>query len=249
MLWHLMQKINLKYFFNIAFCLSLWNGFSQVVYEKMPKEAKEIHFVYEMKSNYVINEEGIFADTLLLKIDYLDLKYTLRKHPKDTTIICGFSTLKNFGSKNKDKLYSILYHSNETINGIHFIPSKKTVFNVVRGDDETKMIIKKYLNQRFYEFEYRQEFDYVKKTEKLNFPRVNYDRTFAEVSKKIKFKNDPTTGFYEEESKGFLYKNIVFFNNDLSKFITPILFDNNNIGVEKIETVQRTITLKSVTYK
>ena len=66
----------MKYFFNIVVCLFFWNGFSQVVFEKMPKEAKEIHFVYEMKSNYVINDEGIFADTLLLKIDFPDLKYT-----------------------------------------------------------------------------------------------------------------------------------------------------------------------------
>lgn len=229
--------------------ISFWNCFSQSSFKKMPENTKEIHFIYEVKSNYVINDEGIYADTLLFKIDFPNSKYTLRKYPKDTTVVCGFSTLKGFGGKNKDKLFSILYHSNETINGIHFIPSRKTVFNVVRGDDETKMIFKKYLKQRFLDFEYREEFDFAKKTEKIKFPRVNYDRTFAEISKKIKFQNEPTIGFYEEENKGFLFKNIVYFNNDLSKFIAPVLFDNSNFGVEKIETVQRTITLKSVTYK
>jgi hypothetical protein len=237
---------NVIYF---VFFLTFNKCFSQVLFEKTPANAKEIHFVYETKSNYLVNDDGVFADTLLLNIDFPNLKYILRKNPKDTSVVCGFSTLKDFGGKNKDKLYSILYHSNETINGIHFIPSKKTVFKVVRGDDETKMVFKKYLKQRFYNFEYREEFDFVKKTGKINFPRVNYDRTFAEISKKIKFNNDPSIGFYEEESKGFLFKNIVFFNNDLSKFISPILFDNNIVGVEKIETVQRTITLKSVTYK
>jgi len=220
-----------------------------VVFEKMPENAKEIHFVYQIKSNYIVNDEGVFADTLLLKIDFPTLKYNLRKNPQDSSLVYGFSTLKNFGGKNKDILYAILYHSNETINGIHFIPSKKTVFNVVRGDDETKMIFKKYLKQRFIDFEYREEFDFAKKTEKINFPRVNYDRTFADISKNIKFNNDPTIGFYEEESKGVLYKNIVFFNKDLSKFISPVLFDNNNIGVYRIETIKKTITLKSVTYK
>lgn len=223
--------------------------FSQVHFEKMPTNTKEIHFVYETRSNYLVNDDGVFADTLLLKIDFPKLKYILKKNPKDTTIVCGFTTLKDLGWSNKEFLYSILYHSNETINGIHFIPSKKTVFNVVRGDEETKMIFKKYLKKPFYDFEYREEFDFIKKTEKIQYPRVSYDRTFEEISKKVNFKNDPIIGFYEEESKGVLYKNIVFFNNNLSKFITPILFDNNNVGVERIETVKRTITLKSVTYK
>ena len=239
----------MKFVLNIVVCLTFCNCFSQVVFEKMPANAKEIHFVYETKSNYLVNDEGIFADTLLLKIDFPTLKYILRKNPEDSSIVYGFSTWKGFGGKNKDKLYAILYHSNETINGMHFIPSNKTVFNVVRGDDETKMIFKKYLKQRFLDFEYREEFDFVKKTEKIRFPRVSYDRTFAEISKKIQFKNEPTIGFYEEENKGFLYKNIVFFNNNLSKFITPVLFDNNNVGVQKIETVHRTIILKSVYYK
>ena len=223
----------------IIFFLTFNKCYPQVFFEKMPANAKEIHFVYETKSNYLVNDDGIFADTLLLKIDFPKLKYILKKNPIDSSVVCGFSTLKDFGRDNRYKLFTILYHSNETINGIHFIPSKKTVFKVVRGDDETKMIFKKYLKQRFYDFEYREEFDFVKKTEKIEFPRINYNRTFAEISKNIKFKNDPIIGFYEEESIGILYKNIVFFNNDLSKFISPILFDNNTIGVEKIETVKR----------
>ena len=135
----------MKNILNIIFFLTFSNCFSQVVFEKMPENAKEIHFVYQIKSNYIVNDEGVFADTLLLKIDFPTLKYNLRKNPQDSSLVYGFSTLKNFGGKNKDILYAIFYHSNETINGIHFIPSKKTVFNVVRGDDETKMIFKKYL--------------------------------------------------------------------------------------------------------
>ncbi|MCX6172791.1 MAG: hypothetical protein NT048_08140 [Flavobacterium sp.] len=239
----------MKFIIKIVICFSFWNGFTQVVFEKMPNEAKEIHFVYQKKSNYVINDEGIFADTLLLKIDFPDLKYTLRKHPKDSTIICGFSTLKKLGDINKPKLKGILYHTNETIYGIHFIPSKKTVFNVVRGDEETKMIFKKYFKERFINFEYREEFDFVNKTEKIKFPNVNYDRTFTEISKTIEFQKDESVGFYSEINKGVLFNNVVFFNNELSKFISPILFANSKFGVEKLETIMRTITLKSVTYK
>jgi hypothetical protein len=239
----------------MKFCLiqfvyfSFWTTFSQIKDEKIPPNTKEIHFVYQMKSNYVINDEGIFADTIAFKIDFPNLKYTLRNNPLDSTLVCGFSTLKNFGNKNKVKLKALLYHANETINGIHFIASKKTVYNVVRGDDETRMIFKKYLKEKFPNFEYRVEIDFVKKTEKINYPRVNYEHTFAEIAKTIEFNNEENIGFYFQTNKGVLYKNIVILNNKLSNFVSPLLFNNNKFGIDKIETIDRTITLKSVFYK
>ena len=46
-----------------------------------------------------------------------------------------------------------------------------------------------------------------------------------------------------------MYKNIVLMNENLSSFITPIIFTNNVFGVEKVESIKETIQLKSVTYK
>jgi hypothetical protein len=223
--------------------------FSQVKFEKIPENVKEIHFTYEMKSNYVINEEGVFADTLLLKIDFPDVKYTLRKHPKDTMVFCGFSTIKNFGETNKSKLLSIIYHTNETINAIHFIHKGKTVFKVVRGDEETKKIFKEYFKESFTNFKYTEYFDFVKKKHKVSYPRVSYDQTFAQKSKIIEHHNDESFGNYHETYDGFDYQNVVFFNNDLSKYISPVLFSNIKFGVEKLETIKKTITLQSVYYK
>ena len=239
----------MKLFLNIVFCLSFWTGFSQVTYEKMPENAQEIHFVYKKETNYVINDEGIFADTLLLKIDFPDLKYSLRKHPSNSTFTCGFSRLKEFGRDNKSKLKSIIYHTNETINATHFILSKMTIFKVVRGDEETKMIFKKYFGERFINFEYRQEFDFSKRIEKRKYPRVDYTLSFDEIAEKIDFKTDDTFGFYSETINNILYKNVVYFNKDLPKYVSPLVFKNNIEGVEKIETIGRTITLKSVYYK
>ena len=233
----------------MVFCFSFWTGFSQVTYEKMTENTQEIHFVYKMETNYVINDEGIFADTLLLKIDFPDLKFSLRKHPLDSTVTCGFSTLKEFGRDNRNKLKSIIYHTNETISATHFIISKMTIFNVVRGNEETKMVFKKYFGERFVNFEYRQEFDFSKRIEKRKYPSVNYTLAFNEIAKKIDFKTDDTFGFYSETINNVLYKNVVYFNKNLPKYVSPLVFENNIAGIEKIETISRTITLKSVYYK
>jgi len=223
--------------------------FSQTYFEEMPANATEIHFVYEVKSNYLVTEEGIFADTLLFKIDFPKLKFDLRKHPNDSNRICGYTLLKGFGYENKAKLKGILYHTNETINATHFILSKKTVFNVIRGDDEIKKIYKHYFKERFVDFEYKREFDFNKRTEIIKFPTVRYDFTFYERSQKLEYKSEDDFGFYYEIKNNMQFKNLVLFEKTLSKYISPILFVNNNFGIKELETVRETIKLRSVQYK
>jgi len=239
----------MRYLLIIFVFLQFNYSFSQEKLDKVIDNVKEIHFVYKKKSNYIINDEGVFADTLLFQIDFPDTKYILKKHPSDSTVICGFSPHKGFGNNNRKKLKSIIYHSNETINAIHYVVSKKTIFNVVRGDDETKLIFKKYFRERFYNFGYRQEFDFVKKIEKITYPRVSYEHEFSKISKKIEFIESQNHGFYSSSYGDFIIKNLVFFNKRLPKFVSPILFVNNEFGIEKIKNIDVTIELKSVYYK
>jgi hypothetical protein len=49
--------------------------FSQ--FEEKPINYKKINFVYETKSNYFIDENGIYADSLLIKLDFPEIKFTL----------------------------------------------------------------------------------------------------------------------------------------------------------------------------
>lgn len=235
----------MKFLLHILFLFSFWSCFSQKNFDTIPENAKEIHFVYEIKSRYLIND----ADALLFKIDFPNLKYSLRKKPTDTLTNCGFSTLKNFTLEELKKLKAIIYHTNETIFAVNFIASKKTVFKVIRGNDETKLIFKKYFNERFVNFKYRQEFNFVKRTEKRKYPNVNYNLTFDKISKNLEFKNEDDFGFYYETKNNLQFKNLVLFDKKLSKYISPKVFENNNFGIKEIETVQETITLKSVVYK
>ncbi len=52
--------------------------FSQI--EEKPINYKKIIFVYETKSNYFIDEDGIYADSLLIKLDFPEIKFTIVKN-------------------------------------------------------------------------------------------------------------------------------------------------------------------------
>lgn len=246
--WRLKQKNKtMKYSLNIIVFLSFWNCFSQVKFDKTPENAKEIHFVYERKSNYYVNEKGVFADSLLLATDFPKMKFEKINHPLDSTKICGFVSFKKLNKENKKFLESTIYHTNEKIVATYFIPSKTTVFYVTRNDEEARNIFNKYFNSIYYKFEYRQEFNYNTGIEKRQYPRVNHVLKFEEIEKTI-VPDDAVHASYTEVRKNVVYKNIVLMNENLSKFITPIIFTNNAFGVEKLESINQTIQLKSVTY-
>ena len=237
----------MKLTISIILFLSFWNCFSQFKFEKIPENTKEIHFVYERKSNYVINEKGVFADSLLLATDFPKMNFEMIIHPLDSTKICGFVSFKKLNKENKKFIESTIYHTNEKIVATYYIPSKIMVFNVIRNDDEAKNIFKKHFNSTYYKFEYRQEFNYNTGIEKRQFPSVNYVLKFEEIEKTL-FNEDNIHASYTEIRKNIMYKNIVLMNENLSRFITPIIFTNNAFGVEKLESINETIQLKSVTY-
>lgn len=238
----------IKFIINSVLFLSFWNCFSQLKFDKILENAKEIHFVYEKKSNYFVNEKGIFADSLLLATDFPKMKFEMTNHPNDSTIICGFVSYKKLNKENKKFIEGSIYHSNEKIVATYFIPSKTMVFYVTRDDEEARTIFKNYFHQPYYKFEYRQEFNYTTGIEKRQFPRVNYQIKFEEIEKTIVSK-DNVHGTYTEVRKNIMYTNIVVMNENLAKFITPLIFTNNAFGVEKLESINETILLKSVTYK
>lgn len=214
----------------------------------MPKNAKEIHFVYDKKSKYLIEETGVYGDSILFAIDFPKLKTTIKKNPKDATQELHFISFKNMNKEEQRFLSSSIYHSNEKIVAKHYIPSKTTVFYVTRNDEETKLVFKKYFHQSYPKFEYRQEFNYVTRIERRQFPNVNYVLKFEEIEKTITT-DDEILGSYTEEIKGIQYTNSLLMNANLSKYITPIVFTNSKFGVEKLESIREIIQLKSVTYK
>jgi hypothetical protein len=238
----------MKRLIKICFVFFWTSSFSQTIFPKPQNNASEIHFVYEKKSNYTIADNGVYGDSISFAIDFPLVKTILKKHPKFPNQQIHFAAFEDMNKEEERFLASSIYHTNEIIKGTYFVPSKTTVFYVTRDDEETKLAFKKYFSERYYKFEYRQEFNYNTKIEKRQFPRVNYKLKFDEIEKTI-FSEDANYGSYKEIVKGIQYTNIVLMNPNLSKYISPYIFTNNTYGVEKIETIKETITLLSVSYK
>ena len=90
----------MRYYYSILFIIFqhfLVN--SQIQNE--PKEYSKIIYTYHKKSNYIVNEKGIYADTILLKMDLPNKKFAKVKSPVDSLKIVGYIPLYNIDDNDK----------------------------------------------------------------------------------------------------------------------------------------------------
>ena len=220
--------------------------FSQIV--EKPQNFKKINFVYETKSNYYIENENVYADTLLFKIDFPNLKFIIVDNSSINENFKGFVPISNFNDVDLKKLASILYHTNQKFIGEYNKISDETNFKVIRDDELTKKLFKEVLHTKYEYFEYRIKIKYRKNIIKTNFPSVTYTRKIDESYNKLILKND-TIGEYQEIRNNLEFKNIVVLNSKLDSKIMPVdLFLNNNFGIEVIKKIKDITILKSASY-
>ena len=216
--------------------------------EEKPLYYKKINFVYETKSNYLIDEQVIYTDTLLIKLDFPGLKYSkVNKLIGDKLYNC-FVELNNLEQSDLKKLCSILYHTNQKYIGIYDTTKDETTFKVERSDELTKYVFKNILKERYINFFYKIKINYGKNKINFDYPRVNYVYTVAEKLNKILFENE-LIGTYKKKIENLEFENIVLLNTKLdSKIMPDEIFSNNNAGVEIIKKIRETTILKSVSY-
>ena len=235
------------------FLFCFWTCFSQSSFQEEPKEFKKIHFVYEERTNYFLNDSGVYADTLLLAYDFPDLKYVKVKSPSEVNMICGYLPFSAFSdSKDKNRLVSgQLYHKNQTYEGTYYVNKNKTIINVIRDNKEIQQKVKKYFDEYFPRFTFDIVINYKKETENGIF--ISWYGNGEEKKEKRKvtyFDDEKLIGSYKIKYKNIEEKNIVVFNKKLnSKIVPAVIFSNSDYGVEKITTLFETFELKSVTYE
>ena len=227
--------------------------FCNIVFSQMglSETYSKIKFVYEQKSNFFIENDQLYADTLLLKMEFPKLKFQKISSPLDSTKIIGFVNIKNLDYKENKKLGSILYHSTHTIEGTYDLKKHKTTLFFNRVNVALKVILKKYFKGSYPPFSFKVVIDYNKKQIHTNYPSVNYEESFNSQLNKINFLNDEKTlGTYTFENKLGFYSNEIILNKKYNNKITPhIVFSNNNFAVDKITSLMDTITLLSVDYE
>ena len=252
MLWHSARGINLiigmKKIFLTVLILACNIVFSQTT---LPGTYSKIKFVYEQKSNFFIEDDKVYADTLLLKAEYPKLKFSKVISPSDSTKIIGFLEIKSFNNEDKNILQSNLYHTTHTIEGSYDLKKNKTKLFFTRGNKALNETFKKYFGGNYNAFIFNVVVNYNEKKIHTNYPKTNYTKSFDSQLKKINFtSDDKSIGTYTfQTNKGF-QTNLVTLDKKYNNKITPdIIFSNNDFGVIKIASLFDTITLISVIYE
>jgi hypothetical protein len=252
MLWRLTHRINfairMKKIFFTLIILACNIVFSQTL---IPEKYSKIKFVYEQKSNLFIENDKVYADTLLLKAEFPKLKFSKVKSPSDSTKIIGFLEIKNFNTEDKKILESNLYHTTHTIEGTYDLKKNKTKLSFTRGNKALIEIFKKYFGGNYSPFKFNVVVDYNEKKIHTNYPRTNYTKSFDSQLKKINFiSDDKSLGTYTFKNSKGIQTNVVTLDKKHNNKITPdIIFSNNDFGVGEIVSIFDTIALISVTYE
>ncbi|HSN49159.1 MAG TPA: hypothetical protein VLR29_10395, partial [Flavobacterium sp.] len=135
-------------------------AFSQTA---IPETYSKIKFVYEQKSNFIIENDKLYADTLLLKFEFPELKFSKISSPLDSAKTIGFIQIKSLNNEDKKKLSSILYHSTHTIDGTYDVKKNKTKLFFTRGNKALSAIFKEYFEDIYRSFSFNVVVDYNKK--------------------------------------------------------------------------------------
>jgi hypothetical protein len=216
-----------------------------------PENYSKIKFVYEQTSNFYIENDQLFADTLLLKMEFPKIKFSKTLSPLDSTKTIGLVNIKTLRGDDNRKLGNILYHSTHIIEGTYDKIEQKTTLYYERVNSASNEILRSYFKDNYPPFSFNVIVDYLKNKIYTNYPSVNYEETFESKMNKITFLNEEkTVGFYSfENKKGFNTEEIVLNKKYSNKITPPIIFSNNDFAVDKIISLRDTIKLISVTYE
>ncbi len=238
----------MKKIVTVLFLIFFHLGFSQLQFDAMPENAKEIHFTYKQTSKIVVNETGVYADSVLFKVHFPNLKYLKVLNP-EIPYLNAVVSLNKFSGDDSDKLISMLYHENETYSGTFFVKKNKTIIIALRDNEEVRNLFKKYFKKSYSSFSYSIVLDYKQKSKRIKYPRVTYDFTFDEIQKEVKWFS-PIEGTFVEVANTFQKTNVALFDQNLSDKITfDYVFTNSKKGLLKVESIENTLELIEVNYK
>ena len=242
----------MKYLLNIVFLISFWNCFSQNNYSIEPKKYKKIHFVYEEKSNYYLNDLGVYADTLLIAFEFPKLKYSKVKSPIEANTVCGFLPFSSFVDEDRRRIIGTLYHGTQLFEGIYDVKKKKTKIKVIRDNDEIRAKVKQYFNEyKFPRFTYNIVINYKKeKGDGIYTSYFDQQETKSEKCVVVYDDETKTSGYFKKVMISSEATCLVVTNKNLNDKITPaFFFTNSEFGIEKVNDFFNTYELKSVAYE
>lgn len=230
------------------------SNFAQSQIQDAPEHYTKIHFKYTVTSNYYIDEKGVYADSLLLKTDFPNKKFSLTKLPTDTLNVVGFIPHYDFNEGEKTTLIR---------NIARYCSYKEITFNTKKK----QATITHYNPSLSHLPKYLADFIAPKAAALLP---VNTTSTITYMDNQMcrikntaedtveSYKNKTIhwiegmdyVGMFDYPYGAHLYKNVVYVNPKLNKYIVPtLLFSNCEYGIEKIEAIPFTVVLVYVAYE
>lgn len=218
-----------------------------------PKSFSKIHFIFHHTCNIIVNEQGVFADTLLLKFYFPNLKYKKVSVPNEDNIFGGFVAFNNLSETDVERIIGTISHSTYETVGLYNVKKNRTFLLGKRiKDDVTAKKLKQILNKSYGNgFYSRKYFSFNNNLLEVfnSFGGIRDIKMCPERNLIKWIDKDLFVGEYNEGNEKITTTNLVQFSPDLDKHITPILlFGNCEYGIFKIKSVFETIELKEVYY-
>ena len=216
-----------------------------------PETYAKIKFVYEQKPNFFIENNKLYADTLLFRISFPELIFSKGISPIDSTKTIGFIAIENLSKGDKKRLNGFLYHTAFMIQGTYDVKKNKTKLFYTRPTKPFRENYKKYLGANFPKVNYNVVIDYKNRDLYKNYFYLSEEAPLGSQLIALKFTNqDKSIGTYTFPTKNGFETDIVILNKKHSNKITSDeVFSNNDYAIDKIVSLYDTTTLLSVIYE
>jgi len=214
------------------------------------KDFEKVEFIYSQKSNCEFDEKGVYADTIVFKTIFPDLSYSFKTSPKNKNKKLAYVPYFALNSENIGKLRGHLYHSNISIEATYNKKNKKTEYYAYYCPDEEFQNLIIFLKGTPCDRN-RSEKVSIDYSDNRHIKTRGRSLPKKEIAKSvIEYSNDTILlGTYLTTTKKITFSNIVEFDENLNKFITPIdIFANSDFGVKKVTNPFVTIDLISISY-
>lgn len=241
--------MKILYFPYLLFLNVLINFVSYGQIQEKPKEFTKIYFVYETKSTYRFDRNGIFGDTIQLKTDLPNNKFKKIQSITDSTKTIGFIPYKNLSDNEIKHLRTILFHTNIRTEIVYNLKKNKAYSKAYFcSDKQTKEIFTNFLGNNCDEIESSINI-FVFKDQKYKV--ISDNGIFNYKENLVKWIDGmDNIGTYEVKTKNEIYTNAIIIDPNLDRHISPIQpFSNCDYGIKKVISIGHTIDLISVTYE
>jgi hypothetical protein len=214
-----------------------------------PKSYQKIKFVYQKKSNFKLDENGLYADTTQLKVLFPEVEY--EKINSNTGNIIGFVPHSKLNRLHQKTIAKKMTENNTVIFGLVDLKKNNVLFSIDHSSPETDMAYQLFklpqnkLNSSLY-------YTYKKKFTLLEMNSNATTQVKSIVKNKIRWQNDKQTiGHYDTQDKSeHKQLNVVIFQEDLPRLVSPIpLFENAKAGIKTIYAMEYHYELIAVSYE